>query len=288
MRKPLFILALAGGALIFGGLQAQETVSPWKVEGLNAKSDLKYDLKSGEIRATNGVRVKYKSDTPEATELTADSATVNQKSGSVAASGNVILRRDGAIWKSERIEYNFRSKQVISAQFRSGTMAAFIQGESIFGSRTNGVYQAQNIIFSSDDIKDPDFYIKAKEVEVAPGQYAIFRGATLYAGKVPVFYMPYYKRSLKARAWDIRLTPGYKSEWGAYLLSSVRLPDSEGFNSEFNLDYRTDRGFGFGPTIQYNSPEWGEGNLKLYRASDDDPLIDSRGIAIKRERDLAQ
>jgi len=288
MRKPLFILALAGGAFIFGGLQAQETASPWKVEGLNAKSDIKYDLKSGEIRAINGVRVKYKPGTPEETELTADSATVSQKSGRAVASGNVILRRDGAIWKSERIEYNFRSKQIISAQFQSGTMAAFIQGESIFGSRTNGVYQARNIIFSSDDIKDPDFYIKAKEVEVAPGEYAIFRGATLYAGKVPVFYMPYYKRNLKARAWDIRLTPGYKSEWGAYLLSSVRLPDSEGFNSEFNLDYRTDRGFGFGPTIQYNSPEWGKGNLKLYRASDDDPLIDSRGIAIKRERDLAQ
>ena len=140
MRKPLFILALAGGAFFFGGLQAQETVSPWKVEGLNAKSDIKYDLKSGEIRATNGVRVLYKPGTPEETELTADSATVNQKSGSAVASGNVILRRDGAIWKSERIEYNFRSKQIISAQFRSATMAAFIQGESIFGERESGIF----------------------------------------------------------------------------------------------------------------------------------------------------
>jgi len=113
MRKPLLILALAGGTLFLGGLKAQDTVSPWKVEGLDPnKSTIKYDLKSGEIRATNGVRVKYKDGTPEAAELTANNATVNQKNGSVVASGNVILRRDGTIWKSERIEYNFRTKNI--------------------------------------------------------------------------------------------------------------------------------------------------------------------------------
>jgi len=289
MRKPLFILALAGGTLFWGGLKAQDTVSPWKVEGLDPNnSTIKYDLKSGEMRATNGVRVKYKASTPEAAELTAKNATVNQKKGSVVASGNVILRRGGTIWKSERIEYNFRSKQIKSAQFRSGTLAVFIQGENMFGSRTNGVYQARNVTFSSDDTKSPDFYIKAKEVEITPGKHAIFRGATVYAGKIPVFYLPYYKRSLKDRPWDIRLTPGYKSEWGAYLLGSLRFPDSEKYMGEFNLDYRTERGFGFGPTIQYNSPKWGQGDLRLYRASDDDPLTDSRGIAIDRERDLAQ
>ena len=272
-----------------GGLKAQDTVSPWKVEGFGTNnSTIKYDLKSGEIRATNGVRIKYKADTPEAAVLTAENATINQKAGRVIASGNVILRRDGVIWKSQRIEYNFRSKQIESAQFRSGTMAVFIQGNSLFGSRTNGVYQARNVTFSPEDTKSPSFYIIAKEVEITPGQHALFRGATVYAGKIPVFYLPYYKRSLKDRPWDIQLTPGYKSEWGAYLLGSLRLPDNDNYTGEFNLDYRADRGFGFGPTIKYDSTEWGQGDLKLYRASDDDPLTDSRSLTIQRERDLAQ
>ena len=289
MRKPLLILALAGGALFLGGLKAQDTVSPWKVEGLEAnKSTIKYDLKSGEIRATNGVRVKYKDGKPEAAELTANNATINQKNGSVVASGNVVLRRDGLIWKSERIEYNFRTKNIKAAQFVSGNLGAFIKGEGMIGNKTNGVYRAQNTIFTTEDSKDPDFYIKAKEVEVAPGQYAIFRGATFYAGKVPIFHLPYYRRNLKQHPWNLHLRPGYKSEWGGFLLSSIRWPGNEAFGGEFNLDYREKRGFGFGPNIQYNSPDWGQGNLKLYRASDDDPLTDSRGAAIDRERDLAQ
>jgi LPS-assembly protein len=289
MRKPLLILALAGGALFLGGLKAQDTVSPWKVEGLDAnKSTIKYDLKSGEIRATNGVRVKYKDGKPEAAELTANNATINQKNGSVVASGNVVLRRDGLIWKSERIEYNFRTKNIKAAQFVSGNLGAFIKGEGMIGNKTNGVYRAQNTIFTTEDSKDPDFYIKAKEVEVAPGQYAIFRGATFYAGKVPIFHLPYYRRNLKQHPWNLHLSPGYKSEWGGFLLSSIRWPGNEAFGGEFNLDYREKRGVGFGPDIQYNSPDWGQGNLKLYRAFDDDPLTDSRGAAIDRERDLAQ
>ena len=289
MRKPLLILALAGGTLFWGGLKAQDTVSPWKVEGLDAnKSTIKYDLKSGEIRAINGVRVKYKDGKPEATELTANNATINQKNGSVVASGNVVLRRDGLIWKSERIEYNFRTKNIKAAQFVSGNLETFIKGEGMIGNKTNGVYRAQNTIFTTEDSKDPDFYIKAKEVEVAPGQYAIFRGATFYAGKVPIFHLPYYRRNLKQHPWNLHLRPGYKSEWGGFLLSSIRWPGNEAFGGEFNLDYREKRGFGFGPDIQYNSPDWGQGNLQLYRASDDDPLTDSRGTAIDRERDLAQ
>ena len=117
MRK-LLILALAGSSLLFGGLKAQEAVSPWQVKGLNANSVITTNLKSGETRATNGVRVKYKAGKSEAAELTANSATINYESGRVVATGNVILNRDGAIWKSERIEYNFRSKQIKSAQFR--------------------------------------------------------------------------------------------------------------------------------------------------------------------------
>jgi len=290
MRKPLLILALAGGTLFLGGLKAQDTVSPWKVEGLgaNKKSTIKYDLKSGEIRASNGVRIKYKDGKPEAAELTANNATINQKNGSAVASGNVVLRRDGLIWKSERIEYNFRTKNIKAAQFVSGNLETFIKGEGMIGNKTNGVYRAQNTIFTTEDSKDPDFYIKAKEVEVAPGQYAIFRGATFYAGKVPIFHLPYYRRNLKQHPWNLHLRPGYKSEWGGFLLSSIRWPGNEAFGGEFNLDYREKRGFGFGPDIQYNSPDWGQGNLQLYRASDDDPLTDSRGTAIDRERDLAQ
>ncbi len=103
MRRFLLILTLAGGALFFGGLKAQETASPWKVEGFNSKnSSIKYDLKSGEIRATNGVRVRYKDDTPEAAELTADNATLNQLKADIHALEQA-LKSDLAVLKTRLV-----------------------------------------------------------------------------------------------------------------------------------------------------------------------------------------
>ena len=288
MRKPLLILALAGEVLFGGTLSAQDTQSPWKIETLRADGEIRYDLQSGEMRANNGVRIRYKQGTPDETELTSEQATLHQASGQIVASGNAVLRRDGTIWKASRLEYNFRTKKIGSAQFRTGTLAVYLKGETMTGNQTNGVYRATNTILTTDDVDDPAFFIKAKEVEVIPGEHAIFRQATVYLGRTPVFYLPYYKRSFKRHPWNIHTEPGYKSEWGGYLLNAVRWPSTDGLSGELNLDYRSARGFAMGPRIEYDMGRWGEGQLNLYRAWDDDPLTDSRNIAIDRERDLAQ
>ena len=184
MRKPLLIIALAGEVLLGANIMAQDpSASPWKVEALSGESNIRYDLESGEMRATKGVRVTYLAGKTGETILIANSATLNQKSGAIVATGNVKLHRDEVVWKSERIEYNFRSKNIKAAQFTSGNLKTFIKGEGMTGNQTNGVYRARNTIFTTDDNKNPDFYIKAKEVEVSPGEYALFRGATFYAGR---------------------------------------------------------------------------------------------------------
>ena len=74
MRKPLLILALAGEVLFGGGLLAQDapTVSPWKVDALSSEGQIQYDVNTGNMTATNGVRVTYKPGTPDEAELTAN------------------------------------------------------------------------------------------------------------------------------------------------------------------------------------------------------------------------
>ncbi len=289
MKKPLLILALAGEFLLgFNTIAQDPPASPWKVEALTGEGDIKYDLQSGEIRTTKGVRVTYKAGSSDETVLTGRSAILNQKTGKIIATGDVSLRRGEVIWASERIEYNFRTKEISGAQFASGNLKFFIRGETMIGSRTNGVYLAKNTVFTTDDNKNPDYYVKASEVEVAPGEYALFRSATFYLGKTPIFYLPSYKRNLKNRPLSLHLKPGYKSEWGGFLSSSIRLPANDIFDSEFKLDYRTERGIGLGPSIRYENPRWGEGRLDIYRAYDEDPLTDSRGSNIGRERDLLQ
>ena len=121
--------------------------------------------------------------TPDATELTADTGTINHTTDDMTATGNVILRRDGTVWKAERLDYNFKTKAVSSVQFRTGSLGYFMRGQAMDGNQTKGVYQAKGIQFTTDDVDTPAMFIRAKEVEVAPGDYIIFRNATLYIGK---------------------------------------------------------------------------------------------------------
>ena len=93
MRKALLILALAGKVHLGFNIMAQDPpASPWKLEALNGDGNIKYDLKSGEMRATKGVRVTYKTGSPDETVLTSNSAVLNQKTGLINATGNVFLR----------------------------------------------------------------------------------------------------------------------------------------------------------------------------------------------------
>ena len=138
------------------------------MEALGPKGMVKYNLISQERVGTGGVRVQYKPGTPEGTELTAENATLSNKTGNVVATGNVIIRREGTVWKAERIVYNFRTKHVASAQFKTGGLAYFLKGASMDGNQTKGMYRAKDILFTTDDVENPSMFIKAKEVTVVP------------------------------------------------------------------------------------------------------------------------
>ena len=284
---PLLFFALAG-EIFLGGLMHAQDAAPWKMEATGPKGMIKYNLNTEKMVGTGGVRTQYKPGTAEATEITSEEATLNGKTGEVVATGNVIMRREGTVWKAERIEYNFKTKRIASAHFKTGGLAYFLRGVSMDGNETKGVYRAKSVVFTTDNVENPSMFIKAKEVTVAPGDFIEFKHATLHLGKLPIFYLPKYRRSLKKHPWNVHIKPGFKSEWGAYMLNAIRWPGTDDYQGEFNLDYRTSRGWGIGPHIEYSSGDWGTGSLNLYRAYDDDPLTDSRGLAIDRERDLAQ
>ena len=253
---------------------------------------LERDAATGFTVASQGVHVKYRIGQPDAAELTANRARVNLDTGEAIAEGNVILRREGMTWKSEQLEYNFKKQTIKSAAFRGGGVRYFMKGQGLTGTQTNGVYQARNMLFTTDDVPDPDFFLKAKRARVVEGDKVEMWHVVPHIGPIPFFYLPYYERHLGRHPWNIHLEPGYRSYWGAYLLSSTRWPGSRiaGIpdtwqTGEMHLDYRMNRGFGFGPSFDYQLGRLGKGHLGLYRAEDDDPHLDSRNIAIPRGRD---
>src|SRR5258707_6834318 len=86
-----------------------------------------YDANTGLGMGTN-VTVKY-----GGTTLTADYAQVNQNSGLAVAEGHVLLQREGDIWRGDSLQYNFKTKEVLGKNFKSGHLPFFVHGDVFIG-----------------------------------------------------------------------------------------------------------------------------------------------------------
>ena len=132
-------LILASCLLSIGFDTEAAEIGDYEIVATGPDGVLDYDPNTNTSTIEDGVRVLYKKGTPDATEMTAHKASINHTTHDVTATGNAILRRDGTVWKAERIDYNFQSKAVASVQFRTGSLSYFLRGEGMYGNQTKGV-----------------------------------------------------------------------------------------------------------------------------------------------------
>ena len=60
---------------------------------------------------------------------------------------------------------------------------------------TNQTYFITNGFFTTDDVPDPGYRIRAKRIIIIPGKSIEAYNAIAYVGDVPVFYWPYYRKT---------------------------------------------------------------------------------------------
>jgi LPS-assembly protein len=203
--------------------------------------------------------------------LMADHVAVDTQTGEAVADGHVRIQQDSETWVGEHIRYNFKTRQMETDQFRTGTPPLFAQGRGLYGDLTNNVYHATNALVTADDFSKPGIKIRAKHIRIVPGKRIEADHAVLYLGEVPVFYFPYYTRNLGERANNLNVTPGYRSRFGPFLLGTYEWFLNEQWDGEIHLDYRQKRGVGLGPDFNYHLGRWGNGTLQYYYTHDDAP-----------------
>ena len=151
---------------------AQEQQS-WQAWALNQNSSV--DFEGDTITSTNGIGVQYGDSV-----LTADSASVNKQTGEAVADGNVRIEQGAEIWAGEHINYNFKTHQMRSEQFRTGKAPVFAARKQLQGDTSNKVYNARHVFVTTDDVSDPAIRIRASRVKIVPGQYIEAWNAVLY------------------------------------------------------------------------------------------------------------
>lgn len=246
------------------------------------KSELTYDLNTGETVATNGVKVVYGQ-----TQLDAEQIRLNQESGWVRAEGNVLLQSSTNIWVSDSLSYNLESNLIDARKFRTGQSPVYIQGLSLSGNTTGTQGEAlvaEDAYFTTDDTAEPGYKISAGKVKVMPGEYVEARNAILSYQGLPIFWVPYYRQSLKEDGNRLILRPGYRSRFGAYLYSTYRFKFNDYLQVDLDLDYRTKRGFALGPDISFSHPDYGSADLEYKHFWDQKPELNSNGRSIGGNR----
>jgi lipopolysaccharide assembly outer membrane protein LptD (OstA) len=206
--------------------------------------------------------------------VSADRASVVNLTGEVQAEGDVLILDHGRIWRGTNVVYNFNSGEVRAGAFKTAGMPFNFSGQYLFGDTKSQVYSAADSIFTTDDYAKPIYTIHARSITIVPGEYFQARDATLYLGSVPVFYWPYYHRSLGKHPDNFEFVPGYRSTYGAFLLSAFNWYGKSNLDGTLHLDERTSRGLAAGPDLLFHLGDYGEAAFRYYYTHDQDPEAD--------------
>ncbi len=240
-----------------------------EITNLSDQSELEYNSTDAIWYGRHGVKVTY-----QGMVLVANQVAMSEATGDVIADGNVRFENQKQYFVGEHVEYNFKTGQAVTENFRLGVSPFFGEGLKLKGNVQEKNLTLGNAFFTTDDVKDPDFRIRAKEFKAVMGKYLSAKGATLYLGKSPVMYLPYYKRDLTKHETFWKVVPGYRSRFGAYLLNSYHFPITTNISGTLNLDLYEKRGVGVGPDVHWEKTPVGEGEFRAYYIKDGKADVD--------------
>ncbi len=281
IRRVIYLLC--AWVIASASAMAQVGQGEWKVDA--GDKGVEFDPRTGRVVATNGVVIQYKSPDGMEAELSANSISLDQNSGDVEAEGRVFLRSGAQSWKGSKIHYNFKTRRMDSGSFRTEHAPFYAGGLSLSADVDSQTITATNAFVTVDDIADPIYVIRCKSLKVVPGKRITATHATAYVGKVPVWYLPVWSRSLERHRNYWVTVPGYRSIFGSYILTKYVWNPTDELETAINMDYRQRRGIGIGPEIKLNLGEWGELGAGGYYARDDGPVnTQNRTIDPNRHR----
>ncbi|HRZ86964.1 MAG TPA: hypothetical protein P5287_04035 [bacterium] len=216
--------------------------------------------------------------------LRSDRMIAHLDSGDIYADGSVIFSFGGQIFTGEKVHFNYKT---MMGDFMNGSGFVdpwYSNGKTIRKTGPNE-FQATDGYITSCDYEDMHYKISAKKLFIYPGDRIIARDVVFWLGKVPIFWLPFFSRSLRDERERFTLIPGYNRRFGAFLMTGTNFWYDPYLTGTFRNDYYTERGYGSGVDIQYQIPGGLEngGNFSSYMINDKNyepsqPNIDPDGM----------
>jgi hypothetical protein len=190
----------------------------------------------------------------------------NLKAGTLRAEGDVVVEGEGNTLWAEKVAMDQLSKTGEAADllFYQHPWSAACGSASLL---PGDILLLQGCECTSCMQESPHWRLKAKTLKIKPGERMWAYGVILHAGRVPVFYLPYYSQSLKDPRPPIEIKPGYSQPLGAYVRTSYNYYLDDGQYGSLRYDWMDKKGSGYGVGHHYKMLG-GEGDLAGYYTVD--------------------
>lgn len=225
-----------------------------------------YVKEENTIYGKGNVEIGYKDN-----YIRADSVKVNIKTKEAEAEGRVIVSDGTNIFTGDKVYYNFGTGigKVDGMTSRLGPwFAKGEQGERI----PEKPYYIKNGYVTTCDYDKPHYRMKASDIYIYPGDKVVTKNIVFYLREVPVFYWPYYSKSLKDDRSPWTFVPGYNNKFGKYLLTGYTMWIENFLGGKFRptlkLDYYEKRGIAGGLYGKYGYKDKIQALIRSYLIND--------------------
>lgn len=288
IRRPVF-LALAPVALaVVPSVQAQfENFNDLTNLGDEIRilgEGIQFDPDSDEVTYSGSVDITYGT-----TRILANRARYDTVRRVVQVEGNVTIYQGQFVYRGQDATFNLATNHLSSNSLRTyvatpnGLVFADAGQFNIDTNDTSRIVTHDSFVTAHDN-PIPNWRVEADEIEIYPEDRMVFHDMVFRIRDTPVFWLPYYSQPFDSEL-GYQFTPGWDSDWGAFLLNRYGVMAGPDDNAlvQYRLDGRSERGLAGGADI-YSSRWRSEpnfGRLFLYYANDADPFIS--GNVVGRE-----
>jgi lipopolysaccharide assembly outer membrane protein LptD (OstA) len=203
--------------------------------------------------------------------MKADKITINTISKEGHAEGHFELLQDSGTLRGSEAHYNWQTSTGIVSNAEGSSLDWHFSGDKMIQTSPN-VFTLRNGIVTSCDEDPPHYYLRSTRTKIVTGERMKMVNTRLAVGDTPIFYSPFFTKSLKPKKYKLRIEPGHSSRDGLITDTTLGYPFTTNTYTTFRWRFKERTGNDAGVDHSYFRPDLnGTLNYSYIRDYNPDP-----------------
>lgn len=228
-----------------------------------------YDKEQGIAELSGNVEIvlDQKNVEGQTAKIKAEKVQILTEQQILITQGPTIIEQGGSFFEVSDIHFDIASRKLIMQGIKADyPPIRVIEAKDIEAKKDQYILKSAEITCCS--LEKPHYTLYVGKADLIPEDRIIAYNAVLKIGKVPVFYFPFFYRSLNTdRLLTTYIDFNQSANNGIGFLTSTVFARNN-FRAAANLDYYTKAGFGYGLDVGYLSAQKFRGSLQSYAIYD--------------------